>query len=852
MQATQHFALVALVANFLLGGAVFALNPRRPASLSFLLLTTTFCAWLGAVALALSVRSPEQIALWIRVCSVAGAYWPAAFTLLEIAIIYHRESWLDHLRRAKWWLGTATAIGVFCLTPFFLESVHMVAVPGGMAPVPIYAWGGWAGEVLFDYLSAAFVLVALRLIRRLFDRRIVGVARAELQYLFLGCLVIVLDYFLNTILSDLGHSAGLNQYAPLRFVGFSVIIAYGISSRGILSMRSVFRRVLSHVLLACYAGLIFTASWSLLGWVFFFLGATSEFGQALFSSVAVALLVNTARSPLRRMAERLVPSENLDFEKMAGSISQIVQSVATFSELLDEFCSVMRRAVDTPHVTVFLLGPNTPADGPMRERNCQRLEDNDPLVVHFLEGVPDLAVEDMHRVARSPERDALLARMEALDAGLILPIRYHGKVSGLLALGSRASGRIYGRDGRATLRLLAEQLGVAIANARLYTEARQSQAYIQFLVDRLPCGVIATDPAGRLTLINPEARRLLQVDQKALPADIRLPNEIGRLIPPTLVGSTIARDEEIVLRPKALDRVHLLVSCLPFASEREEQLGAVLVINDHTEIERLQNQVRQSDRLASIGTLASGMAHEIKNPLTALKTFAQLLPKRFNDAEFRHDFSFLVGSEIARIERIVNELLAFARPAPLMIERVNLHELMDGAVRLVGPQASRMNVTLRKSLHAREDQIAADKDRLQQVLLNLLLNALQASSSGGSIELSTELQNGAAHPEPVVRVDVRDTGSGIPSEMLPHIFDPFFTTKSEGTGLGLSVSYNIIAEHRGRLEVQSEPGKGTCFSIYLPVDRSTAARDMHRPPASADLYRPMSPPANPPLKTPVP
>jgi signal transduction histidine kinase len=174
---------------------------------------------------------------------------------------------------------------------------------------------------------------------------------------------------------------------------------------------------------------------------------------------------------------------------------------------------------------------------------------------------------------------------------------------------------------------------------------------------------------------------------------------------------------------------------------------------------------------------------------------------------------------------------------------------MDGAVRLIGPQASRMNVTLRKSLHAREDQIAADKDRLQQVLLNLLLNALQASSSGGSIELSTELQNGAANPDPVVRVDVRDTGSGIPSEMLPHIFDPFFTTKSEGTGLGLSVSYNIIAEHRGRLEVQSEPGKGTCFSIYLPVDRTPAARDMHRLPASADLYRPMTPSVNPPPKT---
>jgi two-component system sensor histidine kinase HydH len=265
------------------------------------------------------------------------------------------------------------------------------------------------------------------------------------------------------------------------------------------------------------------------------------------------------------------------------------------------------------------------------------------------------------------------------------------------------------------------------------------------------------------------------------------------------------------------------VSCLPFASERNDLLGAVLVINDHTAIERLQNQVRQADRLASIGTLASGMAHEIKNPLTALKTFTQLLPKRYNDAEFRQDFSSLVGSEIARIERIVNELLAFARPAPLMIERVNIHEVVDGAVRLVGPQASRLEVSVRKAFHASEDQCAADKDRLQQVLLNLLLNALQASEPGDSVELSTEIMHDAGQAEPLIRVDVRDTGSGIPKDMLPHIFDPFFTTKSEGTGLGLSVSYNIIAEHGGRLEVQSELGEGTCFSIYLPLKRPAAS-----------------------------
>ena len=152
-----------------------------------------------------------------------------------------------------------------------------------------------------------------------------------------------------------------------------------------------------------------------------------------------------------------------------------------------------------------------------------------------------------------------------------------------------------------------------------------------------------------------------------------------------------------------------------------------------------------------------------------------------------------------------------------MIEQLNLHDLVDNAVRLVTPQAARQSIDVRTSLQARHDFVAADKDRLQQVLLNLMLNALQASDDGSWLELSTEDEEGTLAQEPCIRLDVRDGGRGIAQDQLPHIFDPFFTTKSEGTGLGLSVSYNIIAEHKGRLEVRSEIGKGTCFSIYLPV-----------------------------------
>ena len=818
MQATRQFATLALGCIVLLGISVFAVNPKRPANRSFLLLSAVTGGWLACMIAALYASSVGEIARWIAYCSAMGAFGPVAFSMMRVSIIHHREQWSTHFRLAWIWIAVAAAAAVFCLTPVFVESVHWVRQETGvMTPVPVYGWNGMSALGFFAYLLGAYVLMFGLLIYDQFNPKITGVQRAELQFLLFGIIAVVCSVFLNQALAMITNSERLNPFAPLKVVLFTVIIAYGITSRGILNVRAALRLGVSYLLLAGYAAGICAGLWYLLQRVFASLNIHSDFAVALSSGVLVALLVNSASTPLRRITKMILPSSDVDFETTVASVANIVQAVTTFSELLDRFSTVLRQAVSAPHVSVLLLETGSLYGQDHGDGKRQFMPVTDVLYAPIRAGAADLATEDLHRLPPGPERDTLLARMEALGAELIVPIRYHGELSGLLVLGPRLAGRMYGKTGRATLRLIAEQLGVAVANARLYTEARQSQAYNQFLVEHLSCGVIATDPDGNLTVVNPEARRVLHLDETIAPADIELPPDMTKLISPTLEGDTIARNEEIVLRPGARDQAHVRVSCLPFASETQQLLGAVLVIYDHTTLEHLQRQVRQADRLASIGTLASGMAHEIKNPLTALKTFTQLLPKRYNDAEFRHDFSGLAGSEIARIERIVNQLLAFARPAPLMIEQVSLHDIIDGAMRLVGPQASRAGVTVRKVLGADQDFIAADKDRLQQVLLNLLLNALQASGRGGWIELATEMEPGTVEHDAFVRLDVRDNGSGIAPDLLSHIFDPFFTTKSEGTGLGLSVSYNIVSEHKGRLEVQSEPGKGTTFSMYLPV-----------------------------------
>ena len=816
MQVTAYYAGLALTINLLLGVLVFAVNPLRPTNRSFLLVALSLCLWLGGVIAAYTLRSPRAIANAIRVVSLAAAFWPTVFYLLRISIIYHRQRWRDHLHRAWVWIALGATFGLICFSPEFIRTVQMIVQPaGGATPEPVY---GLFGPIYFLYVGAGLCIVVGLLFYDQFNRSIVGVQRTELQFLLSAFVVVVCSILLNQLLATLTHSERLSQLAPLRLVVFSLIIAYGITSRGILNVRSAVRLMLSYLLLGVYTSVICAALWFALREAFAGLGIDSEFALALCSGVGAAMLINSTGTPLRRVTKKILPSADVDFETTVASVAHIVQTVTIFSELLERFSTVLRKAVGTPAVDVFLLEANGfHAHGNAEDSSIPVPRDDVLFSLVCAGGGRDLASTDLHRLAPGPKRDALIARMEALGADLIVPIRYHEELSGLLVLAPRLGGRVYGSTGRATLRLITEQLGVAIANARLYTEARQSQAYNQFLVEHLPCGVIATDPVGKLTVVNPEARRVLHLDESLPSSEVELPGDMMDLIAPTLESDTTAHDEELILRGGARDEAHLRVSCLPFASETQQRLGAVLVINDFTTLERLQRQVRQADRLASIGTLASGMAHEIKNPLTALKTFTQLLPKRYNDAEFRDDFSGLAGSEIARIERIVNQLLAFARPAPLMIEQVAFHEIIDGAVRLVGPQASRLNVEVRRSLHAKDDCTAADKDRLQQVLLNLLLNALQATPTGGWVELTTEREPGDADHDAFIRLDVRDSGCGIAPEMLPHIFDPFYTTKSEGTGLGLSVSYNIIIEHKGRLEVRSEIGKGTCFSVYLPA-----------------------------------
>jgi len=243
----------------------------------------------------------------------------------------------------------------------------------------------------------------------------------------------------------------------------------------------------------------------------------------------------------------------------------------------------------------------------------------------------------------------------------------------------------------------------------------------------------------------------------------------------------------------------------------------------YEDLKRSKSYIRRADRLASLGTLTAGLAHEIRNPLVAIKTLTHLLPERLDDEEFRNKFLQIASGEVDRISSLVTELLNFARPSDPKLEQENINTILDGMILLVSTETKKKQVAMIKNYASDLPAVQIDREQIKQVFLNLLINAIEATSGLGKITVRTRsfIKPGG---EPYVQIEFTDTGCGIPPDQLEEIFDPFFTTKITGSGLGLSISNQIVRDHRGYIDVESELNKGSSFFINLPVNQDHPKR----------------------------
>lgn len=346
------------------------------------------------------------------------------------------------------------------------------------------------------------------------------------------------------------------------------------------------------------------------------------------------------------------------------------------------------------------------------------------------------------------------------------------------------------------------------------TTLNRIKAFSDNLVENMPIGLLATDNRQRIASFNQVAQSILGfAPEKAIGRNA------GRVLPQELfshldrlVTDKGVIEKEIELVANDGRRIPLEVIATQLHDADGTFLGYVLLLRDLREIHLLRREILRNQRLASVGRLAAGVAHEIRNPLSSIKGFATYFKERYPDKEDDQQIANIMIKEVERMDKVIGQLLDFARPIKISKKIVLVPPLIENSLKLLEPQAAEKKIEIQTRFAPQIRKANVDPDLIGQVLLNLYLNALDAMDNGGRLTVAvTDSTN-----KNRIAIIVSDSGRGISNENLAKIFDPYFTTKSTGTGLGLAIAHNIITAHGGKITVDSSPGQGTAFTVLIP------------------------------------
>ena len=342
------------------------------------------------------------------------------------------------------------------------------------------------------------------------------------------------------------------------------------------------------------------------------------------------------------------------------------------------------------------------------------------------------------------------------------------------------------------------------------------QDYTQSILRSITSGVLTVGPDGSVTTANPAAERMLGMSEfEMVPRQISLlfqaDGGISGDVEKVLAGRLPLALREATLTTATGREVHVQSSTSRMRAVGGTVLGAVVTLEDVSDIKALTDQLIRADRLAAMGELTAGVAHEVRNPLGVIRASVQLLEDAQCDASRIHEAAEVIKQEIDRLDKVIKALLDFGRPSKPTLVRADLNELLQDVVLFTTRFARQSDVHIEQNLAEDLPLVHGDPDQLKQVFLNLVTNAVQAmEAKGGTITLTTRASG------EYVQVSVADTGPGISPVDAPKVFDPFFTKRAEGTGLGLTIVHRIIDEHEGRIELESSPD-GTVFNVTLPA-----------------------------------
>ncbi len=420
-------------------------------------------------------------------------------------------------------------------------------------------------------------------------------------------------------------------------------------------------------------------------------------------------------------------------------------------------------------------------------------------------------------------RDTVAISKRDVGSVLCVPLKAEDRVRGVLYLDTRSTAKPFTEQSLRLLSAMALHLAIAIENATLYHSLRNAEEFASSILKSMASGLLVVDQRGVVVRANDGACSILKLAQKEL-VGLNLaatPNlhEISAVVEQTRTTG-IPTDRAEVTVSLVDQQVPLGVSTSMLEDYGGHTTGVLCTFRDLSRLKKMAEEVKRSQQLASLGEMAAGIAHEVRNPLNSVQGFAQLLleaaEKRADNSEA--EYAGIIIEEVGRIDRIVQDLLDFARQRGITMSAINIADLLSGIVRQVQPEAKEKSIEIQfQEPPEPRPVVMGSVDKLKQLFLNVIRNAYQSCSPGGKVEAGITVGRAPNGVYPEAIVNIKDDGCGMPQETLDKIFNPFFTTKDIGTGLGLSICQKIAEQHSGRIEVDSTPGLGSTFSVHLPM-----------------------------------
>ena len=722
--------------------------------------------------------------------------------------------------------GTARSISKLTLVygpPTALLLFHISTALNMMGFIP------WLGSrVLLDkielsYLGVYFLMAGLVFYKN-FREAPSGVLRQQLKWLTGGTLAGSLPF---TLLYIVPFVLDVTQRSWIRASVLSLVLVplcfgYAIIRYRLMDVDIIFKRGLAYTAATAGVAAVYFASIALIADISH--AQTTGPVGGMIAIVIAAFLFQPFREWIQARLDRFFYRDRLDYRRTLIEFGRTLTNEVRLDPMLGSVMDRISQTLLVDRIAVFMEHPLHA--GQMRLARSMGVRLLEPMDLGFLEPArPEFArgalFFESPRAARDVS-DSVRQTLEQLDLNYFVPCRIREHTVAVLGLGKTVDGDFLSSDDVELVQTIAGYVAVALDNAQLYSSLEQKALEIarlkdfsENIVESLNVGVLAVDLGGIVESWNTRMEQLFGVTRQEA-----LGHRLRALLPETLASEIAARkDEEQITGIYKHRLLHqekwltLNVSITPLVSKSGERIGRLLLFDDVTQRDRMEEQMTQTEKLTSLGLLAAGVAHEVNTPLAVISNYIQMLAKQMPDGDPRQAIIDKIVKQTFRASEIVNNLLNFSRTGAAELADIDVNRVVEETLSLVAHPLKTSRIQVVKQLSDQLPAVRGSANKLQQVFLNLFLNARDAMPSGGMLEVRTAAHNGS------VEVEVADTGAGIPGEHIHRIFDPFFTTKASGrgTGLGLSVSYGIIKEHAGKIDVRSTPGKGTSFHVEFPA-----------------------------------